>query len=124
MSRGWVAGAGMPPVGPTGTRAGADTVHRTEEEGAVYTLELFPGTPSLHAQSSKSVQSTEFVTTSRPRNINLVPIDSLTRRWVNLCRSHRTRTLQADVRIHNHGSANYLAEARVFLPQSETTYAM
>jgi hypothetical protein len=43
--------------------------------GTVYTLELFPGTPSLHAQSSKSVQSTEFVTTSRPRNINLVPID-------------------------------------------------
>lgn len=45
-------------------------------------------------------------------------------RWVNLCRSHHTRTLQADVRIYNHGSANYLAEACIFLPQSETTYAM
>ncbi len=45
-------------------------------------------------------------------------------RWVNLCRSHRARTLQADVRTHNHGSANYLAEACIFLPQSEATYAM
>ena len=43
--------------------------------GTVYTLELFPGTPSLHAQSSKHVQLTVFVTSSRPRNINLVPID-------------------------------------------------
>ena len=43
--------------------------------GTVYTLELFPGTPSPHAQSNKSVRSTEFVTSSRPRNINLVPID-------------------------------------------------
>ena len=42
--------------------------------GTVYTPGLFPGTPSLHAQSNKGVQHTVFVTTSRPRNINLVPI--------------------------------------------------
>ncbi len=36
---------------------------------------LFPGTPSLHRQSNKPVQLTAFVTTHRPRNINLVPID-------------------------------------------------
>ncbi len=36
---------------------------------------LFPGTPSRHRQSDKSVQLTAFVTTHRPRNINLVPID-------------------------------------------------
>jgi hypothetical protein len=36
---------------------------------------LFPGTPSLHGQSSKPVQHTVFVTSGRPRNINLVPID-------------------------------------------------
>ena len=39
------------------------------------TLGLFPGTPSLPAQSDKGRQPTAFVTTSRPRNINLVPID-------------------------------------------------
>ena len=43
--------------------------------GTVYTLGLFPGTPSLHPQSNKWVQHTVFVTSSRPRNINLVPID-------------------------------------------------
>ena len=43
--------------------------------GTVYTLGLFPGTPSLHHQSNKAIQLTAFVTTSRPRNINLVPID-------------------------------------------------
>ena len=43
--------------------------------GTVYMLELFPGTPSLHPQSNKRIQLTEFVTSSRPRNINLVPID-------------------------------------------------
>jgi hypothetical protein len=36
---------------------------------------LFPGTPSRHQQSNKPVQLTAFVTTRRPRNINLVPID-------------------------------------------------
>jgi hypothetical protein len=35
---------------------------------------LFPGTPSRHTQSDKRVQLTAFVTTRRPRNINLVPI--------------------------------------------------
>ena len=43
--------------------------------GTVYTLELFPGTPSLHGQSDKAVQLTAFVTSSRLRNINLIPID-------------------------------------------------
>ena len=38
-------------------------------------LELFPGTPYLHFQSDKEKQSLVFVTSSRPRNINLVPID-------------------------------------------------
>ena len=43
--------------------------------GTVCTLGLFPGTPSLPNQSNKDGQHTEFVTSSRPRNINLVPID-------------------------------------------------
>ena len=43
--------------------------------GTVHTWELFPGTPSLHPQSDKSVQFTEFVTSHRPWNINQVPID-------------------------------------------------
>jgi hypothetical protein len=38
------------------------------------TLVLFPGTPSRPPQSNKRKQHTEFVTSSRPRNINLVPI--------------------------------------------------
>ena len=38
-------------------------------------LELFPGTNSLQAQSSKSLQFTSSVTTIRSRNINRVPID-------------------------------------------------
>ena len=42
--------------------------------GTVYTLGLFPGTPSPHRQSNKPVRHTASVTTSRPRNINLVPI--------------------------------------------------
>ena len=43
--------------------------------GTVYTLELFPGTPTLLKQSNKFEQLSAFVTSSRPRNINLVPID-------------------------------------------------
>ena len=43
--------------------------------GTVYTVELFPGTASLHRQSNKSVQVTQSVTTTRPTNINVVPID-------------------------------------------------
>ena len=43
--------------------------------GTVLVLELFPGTPSRPEQSNKPEQYTESVTTSRPRNINLVPID-------------------------------------------------
>ena len=43
--------------------------------GTVYMLELFPGTPQLRLQSNKETQTLAFVTTSRPRNINLVPID-------------------------------------------------
>jgi hypothetical protein len=37
-------------------------------------LELFPGIPPLHFQSNKKIQTLIFVTSSRPRNINLVPI--------------------------------------------------
>ena len=43
--------------------------------GTVYTLELFPGPSSLHDQSVKTVQLTKVVTSSRPTNINVVPID-------------------------------------------------
>ena len=43
--------------------------------GTVYTLVLFPGPPSSPSQSDKGGQFTEVVTSSRPRNINLVPID-------------------------------------------------
>jgi len=43
--------------------------------GTVYKLELFPGPPSLHPQSDKRIQYKRVVTSSRPRNINLVPID-------------------------------------------------
>lgn len=43
--------------------------------GTVYTVELFPGTPSLHLQSNKQVQHTASVTTTKYRNINLFPID-------------------------------------------------
>ena len=43
--------------------------------GTVLLLELFPGTPSRHSQSNKRVQLTVSVTTSRFRNINLIPID-------------------------------------------------
>ena len=38
-------------------------------------LGLFPGTPSQPFQSNKEEQLTAFVTTSRFRNINLIPID-------------------------------------------------
>ena len=43
--------------------------------GTVYLLELYPGTPQMHLQSDKKIQSLVFVTSSRPRNSNLVPID-------------------------------------------------
>ena len=39
------------------------------------TLGLFPGTPWQPTQSNKGKLLPAFVTTSRPRNINLVPID-------------------------------------------------
>ena len=42
--------------------------------GTVYKLELFPGTPPSPSQSNKREQVLVFVTSSRPRNINLVPI--------------------------------------------------
>ena len=38
-------------------------------------VELFPGTASLHTQSNKCVQVEQSVTTTRPTNINVVPID-------------------------------------------------
>ena len=43
--------------------------------GTVLSVELFPGTPRLHTQSVKHVQLSAFVTTTRLRNINLIPID-------------------------------------------------
>ena len=43
--------------------------------GTVYKLGLFPGTPSAQGQSNKPSRYTAFVTTSRPWNINQVPID-------------------------------------------------
>ena len=43
--------------------------------GTVYTVELFPGTASLPTQSNKDEQVTQSVTTTRPTNINVVPID-------------------------------------------------
>ena len=42
--------------------------------GTVCTLELFPGTPSLPGQSNKTRQVAGSVTSSRPGNINPVPI--------------------------------------------------
>jgi len=42
--------------------------------GTVYTLELFPGPPSLPTQSDKCRQLPVTVTSSRLRNINLIPI--------------------------------------------------
>ena len=42
--------------------------------GTVYMLELFPGTPLMHFQSNKKIQTLAFVTSSRHRNINLIPI--------------------------------------------------
>ncbi len=43
--------------------------------GTVYTEELFPGTAWLPSQSDKERQRLRSVTTSRPTNINVVPID-------------------------------------------------
>ncbi len=43
--------------------------------GTVYTPELFPGTIRKPGQSDKSRQRFTFVTSGRPRTINLVPID-------------------------------------------------
>ena len=43
--------------------------------GTVLLVELFPGTPRPHAQSVKHAQLSAFVTTTRLRNINLIPID-------------------------------------------------
>ena len=43
--------------------------------GTVLTVELFPGTPRQPPQSSKRRLLPAFVTTTRFRNINLIPID-------------------------------------------------
>jgi hypothetical protein len=43
--------------------------------GTVYSLELFPGMRRKPEQSVKPRQHLAFVTSSRPRNIHLVPID-------------------------------------------------
>ena len=42
--------------------------------GTVSTLELFPGTIQRHAQSDKRAPRFTFVTSSRPGNVNPVPI--------------------------------------------------
>jgi len=42
--------------------------------GTVFKLGLFPGSSSLPDQSNKTEQLTTFVTSSRLRNINLIPI--------------------------------------------------
>jgi hypothetical protein len=42
--------------------------------GTVYTVELFPGTPTLPTQSNKGKQLSAFVTSTRFRNINRIPI--------------------------------------------------
>jgi hypothetical protein len=42
--------------------------------GTVYELGLFPGSPWQHPQSDKGIPRPAFVTTSRPGNINPVPI--------------------------------------------------
>lgn len=43
--------------------------------GTVYTVGLFPGTPTLHPQSDKGIQLSASVTTTRHGNINPFPID-------------------------------------------------
>ena len=43
--------------------------------GTVYSRGLFPGTVSPRTQSNKGTRYTPSVTTRRPRNIHLVPID-------------------------------------------------
>ncbi len=43
--------------------------------GTVLTVELFPGPIQQHPQSSKGIQHFTVVTTTRFRNINLIPID-------------------------------------------------
>ena len=43
--------------------------------GTVYKPELFPGTIQPRGQSDKPTQHFTFVTSGRPRNIDLVPID-------------------------------------------------
>jgi hypothetical protein len=52
-----------------------DTCPPVSVSGTVLLLELFPGTPSSPIQSNKDRQVTVSVTTSRFRNINLIPID-------------------------------------------------
>ena len=51
------------------------TIPPVSVSGTVLMMELFPGTPSLHSDTNSVIQLTECVTTIRPRNINLVPID-------------------------------------------------
>jgi hypothetical protein len=58
LSNAWVCST-SPPVSVSGT---------------VCTLELFPGHPPPHGQSDKPVRFSHVVTSSRPRNVDLVPI--------------------------------------------------
>ena len=43
--------------------------------GTVYTAGLFPGTGPQHVQSDKDIHAFRSVTSARPTNINVVPID-------------------------------------------------
>ena len=47
--------------------------------GTVYTVALFPGSPRPPSQSSKGKQLSAFVTSTRLRNINRIPIDYASR---------------------------------------------
>jgi hypothetical protein len=58
LSNAWVCST-SPPVSVSGT---------------VYTEGLFPGRPPPHPQSDKGIRSAAAVTTSRPRNLDLVAI--------------------------------------------------
>ncbi len=109
--------------------------------GTVYTLELFPGTIRRPGQSDKPRQRFSFVTSSRPRNVNLVPIDygfrprlrgRLTLRGLTLrgnpwtfgdrvshsvcrysCQHSHFRYLQRPSRVHLHRLTERSATARI-----------
>ena len=112
--------------------------------GTVYTPELFPGTIHEPGQSDKPRQDFTFVTSGRPRNIDLVPIDygsrprlrgRLTLRGLTLrrnpwtfgdrvsrsvcrysCQHSHFRYLQRPSRVHLHRLTERSATARLLEP--------